>query len=78
MAKRKIFDELMEGVASMKGHRQGKIAQPGRRVTAEQHEVWTLSGRDLEVVVEALLHPPVPSVRMKAAHRRYRRRVKGS
>jgi len=25
MAKRKIFDELMEGVAAMKGHRQGKL-----------------------------------------------------
>jgi putative transcriptional regulator len=25
MAKRKIFGELMEGVAAMKGHREGKI-----------------------------------------------------
>jgi putative transcriptional regulator len=25
MAKRNIFDELMEGVATMKGHREGKI-----------------------------------------------------
>ncbi len=25
MAKRNIFDELMEGVAAMKGHREGKI-----------------------------------------------------
>ena len=25
MAKRSIFDELMEGVAAMKGHREGKI-----------------------------------------------------
>lgn len=25
MAKRRIFDELMEGVAAMKGHREGKI-----------------------------------------------------
>ncbi len=25
MAKRKIFSELMEGVAAMKGHREGKI-----------------------------------------------------
>src|SRR5581483_10792459 len=25
MPKRKIFDELMEGVAAMKGHREGKI-----------------------------------------------------
>jgi hypothetical protein len=25
MAKRKVFGELMEGVAAMKGHREGKI-----------------------------------------------------
>ena len=25
MAKRKIFDELMEGVAAMKNHREGKV-----------------------------------------------------
>jgi putative transcriptional regulator len=25
MTKRKIFDEMMEGVAAMKGHREGKI-----------------------------------------------------
>jgi putative transcriptional regulator len=25
MAKRSIFDELMEGVAAMKGHREGKV-----------------------------------------------------
>ena len=42
----------------------------------QQHEVWVLTGRDREAVVEALLHPPSPSARMKAAVRRYRRRVK--
>ena len=25
MAKRKIFDEMMEGIAAMKGHREGKL-----------------------------------------------------
>jgi len=44
----------------------------------EQHEIWTLTGRDREVVVEALLHPRTPSLRMKAAVRRYTRRVKAS
>lgn len=43
--------------------------------TIEQHEVWTLSGRDREVFVKALLHPPAPSSRMKAAARRFRYRV---
>jgi uncharacterized protein (DUF1778 family) len=41
----------------------------------EQHEVWTLTVRDREVFVRALLHPPAPSPRMKAAARRYRSRV---
>lgn len=32
MAKRKIFRELMEGVAAMKGHREGKITLRTYRV----------------------------------------------
>jgi len=27
MSKRKIFDEMMEGVRAMKSHREGKITQ---------------------------------------------------
>lgn len=38
----------------------------------EQHEVWTLTNRDREVFVKAMLNPPAPSARMKAAARRYR------
>ena len=41
----------------------------------EQHEVWTLTERDRAVFVKALLRPPAPSPRMKAAARRYRSRV---
>ena len=33
MKKRKLFDELMEGVEAMKKHREGKIKLPSRRVT---------------------------------------------
>jgi uncharacterized protein (DUF1778 family) len=44
----------------------------------EQHEVWTIAGRDREIFVRALLHPPAPSRRMKAAARRYRSRVSAS
>ena len=46
--------------------------------TIQEHEVWALKGRDREVVVEALLHPPAPSARLKAAVRRYRERVRAS
>lgn len=35
MAKRKIFDELMEGVAAMKAHREGKITLRSYRIEAK-------------------------------------------
>ncbi len=35
MAKRKIFDELMEGVAAMKAHREGKITLRTYKVEAK-------------------------------------------
>src|SRR5258708_15351679 len=41
----------------------------------ERHEVWRLTSRDRMVFVEALLHPPAPSPQMKAAVRRYKRRI---
>src|SRR5215469_15946958 len=44
--------------------------------TIQEHETWIVTGRDRQAVVEALLHPPAPSAHMKAALRRYRRRVK--
>lgn len=34
MTKRKVFDELMEGVAAMKSHREGKITLRTYRVEA--------------------------------------------
>jgi putative transcriptional regulator len=34
MAQRKIFDELMEGVAAMKGHREGTITLRSYKVEA--------------------------------------------
>jgi uncharacterized protein (DUF1778 family) len=41
----------------------------------QEHEIWTLAGRDREVFVRALLKPPAPSARMKAAVKRYQRRL---
>ncbi len=35
MAKRNIFDELMEGVATMKSHREGKITLRSHKVEAK-------------------------------------------
>ena len=44
----------------------------------EAHEVWVLADRDREVFVQALLNPPAPSPRMKAAAQRYRRQLGAS
>jgi len=46
--------------------------------TIQEHEVWVLAGRDREVFVSALLNPPAPSTRMKAAAQRYRSRLGAS
>lgn len=35
MAKRKIFDEVLEGVAAMKAHREGKITLRSYRIEAK-------------------------------------------
>ena len=35
MAKRKIFEEVMEGVAAMKGHREGKLTLRSYKVEPE-------------------------------------------
>jgi uncharacterized protein (DUF1778 family) len=40
--------------------------------TVRDHEVITLSARDREVFVGALLHPPAPGARLRKAARRYK------
>jgi uncharacterized protein (DUF1778 family) len=41
--------------------------------TIQAHTSWTLEDRDRDVFVHALLNPPAPSARMKAAVKRYRK-----
>jgi uncharacterized protein (DUF1778 family) len=41
--------------------------------TVREHEVLTLSGRDRQVFVNALLKPTSPNKRLRQAARRYRR-----
>ena len=43
----------------------------------DAHEVWRLSGRDREIFVKALLRPPKPGARMRAAARRYKKSASG-
>jgi uncharacterized protein (DUF1778 family) len=44
--------------------------------TIREQEVLTLSERDREVFVQALLNPPPPGKRLLAAAKRYRERAK--
>jgi uncharacterized protein (DUF1778 family) len=43
--------------------------------TIQLHTSWTLNERDRDVFVQALLNPPKPNARMKAAVKRYRERA---
>jgi uncharacterized protein (DUF1778 family) len=40
--------------------------------TLREHEVMTLSARDRETFVSALLNPPAPGARLRKAARRYK------
>jgi len=41
--------------------------------TVREHDVLTLSARDREVFVSALLKPPPPAKRLREAARRYKK-----
>jgi uncharacterized protein (DUF1778 family) len=43
--------------------------------TIQLHTSWTLEDKDRDVFVRALLNPPKPSARMRAAVKRYKQRV---
>lgn len=43
--------------------------------TVREHEVLTLSGRDRQVFIDALLKPPAPGRRLRQAARRYQRTI---
>ena len=45
--------------------------------TIQQHTSWTLENKDRDFFVQALIHPPEPNSRLKAAVRRYKNRVRG-
>lgn len=43
--------------------------------TVEQHELLTLTAKDQQTFVEALMNPPAPNRALRAATKRYRRMV---
>ena len=46
--------------------------------TIQQYTTWTLENEDRDLFVQALIHPPAPGHRLKAAARRYKDHVSGS
>ena|SRR5271165_1459023 len=70
----------IEHAASLKGTSVSDFivssADEAAARTIEQHGVWVLTDQDREVFVKALMNPPGPSPRMKAALRRYRKMVR--
>ena len=46
--------------------------------TIQQHTTWALEDQDRNLFVQALIHPPAPGRRLKAAARRYKDRVSRS
>ncbi len=48
-------------------------ADEAARKTIQEHTSWALGDRDRDVFVQALLHPPKPSTRMRDAARRYKK-----
>ena len=45
--------------------------------TIQAHTSWTLQNRDRNLLVQALLNPPAPSARMRAAVKRFKERAGG-
>jgi uncharacterized protein (DUF1778 family) len=45
--------------------------------TIQQHTTWTLENQDRDFFIQALLHPPEPSARLKSAAHRYKNRTRG-
>ncbi len=49
--------------------------QVAAKQAIQEHEIMTLSKRDQEVFVEALLNPPTPSTKLRAAAQLYKQQM---
>jgi uncharacterized protein (DUF1778 family) len=70
---------LIERAAAIKGASisefvNSSLYEAAKRIV-DEHESWVLSGRDREIFVNALLHPPAPNQAMKDAFRSHKKRV---
>ena len=59
-------------MASMGTH---EMPENGSARTVRDHEAMTLSARDRQIFVAALLKPPAPGARPRKAAQRYKRRT---
>lgn len=70
--------ERIEYAASLKGASTSDFivssADEAAKRAIQEHQTWTLSAQDSAEFVKALLSPPAPNERMKAAAQRYRER----
>ena len=74
--------ELFQRAADIQGRTltdfvTSSVAEAAKRAIQE-HEMMTLSVRDREVFVEALLNPPEPSDKLRAAAQRYKQNMGAS
>lgn len=67
--------ERIEYAASLTGTSVSDVmvqsAEAAAVVAIREHETWTLTTRDRDLFVSALLNPPKPNERIRAAARRY-------
>lgn len=68
--------ELFQRAADIQGRTLtdfviSSVAEAAKQAIQE-HEMMTLSVRDQEIFVEALLNPPAPSDKLRAAAQRYK------
>ena len=70
---------LLQRAADLQGRSLTDFVLESARHAAEavihEHEVITLSARDSRAFVEALLNPPAPNERLRAAFARYQQEV---
>jgi uncharacterized protein (DUF1778 family) len=71
---------LIQEAANLEGRTVSEFlitsAQAAARKTIEEYQAMKLSARDREIFIAALLNPPEPSARLKAAAKRYKKTVR--
>lgn len=75
----KEHKELLQRAAEIQGRSLTDFVNSSvldaAKKAVQEHEMMTLSTRDREVFVEALLNPPAPSDKLRAAAQRYKHKM---